>query len=306
MERTLYLLTGPTASGKESAAMRLAERLGGEIVSVDSMKIYRGMDIGTAKAPAEARRKVRHHMVDVAEPSETFSVAEYLAGAVEAERKICNRGRFAIFSGGTPLYIRGLLHGLFDGPAADWEIRRELLDRAEREGNESLHEELKRLDPEAAARIHPNDLKRVTRAIEVARITGEPISDRQTQLDSLARPARVAVLRREPDDLRHRIERRVDRMLEAGLVAEARALRDRLSRTAREGVGYKEILGYLDGEGSLSEARDRICARTWRMARKQMTWFRNLSPIRWFDVSSNDEADSVAERVEAFWKVSDA
>lgn len=280
-------------------ALILAERRGGEIVSVDSMKIYRGMDIGTAKAPLETRRRIRHYMIDVADPRERFSLAQYLQGAAEAEALIRGKGKKALHSGGTPLYVRGLLHGIFEGPSADWALRRELAERARREGVASLHDELKRLDPAAAERIHPNDVKRVTRAIEVARLTGEPISGRQVQVEQPPRPATVVVLRRAPEDLRRRIEGRVDRMLQSGLAEEVQALKSVLGPTAREAVGYKEMLDFLDGRCSLAEVRERICKRTWALARKQMTWFRGMRQAQWVDVAADEPPERTAERAHA-------
>ena len=305
MRDVLFLLTGCTAAGKEAVALRLADRFCGEIVSVDSMKVYRGMDIGSAKPSAEARRRVRHHMIDVVDPVEEFSLARYLEGAARAKADIRARHRVPIFSGGAPLYARGLLYGLFDGPAADWELRRKLMARAARDGNEALHRELGALDPAAAARIHPNDLKRVARAIEVARVTGSPISGRQTQFSGPPQPSRVAALRRGRLDLRARIEARVDRMFEAGLVEETRSLAGRMGRTARMGVGYRETLEYLDGVRDLAATRKRICQRTWRLSRKQTTWLGNFDRVDWVDVAPDESADSVADRVEALWRGDD-
>ena len=301
-ETTLDLLTGCTASGKESVALLLAERLDAEIISVDSVKVYIGLDIGSAKPSAEERHRIPHHLINVAPPHETFTLARYLDAAAKAEGEVRARGKRPIYSGGTPLYARGLLFGVFEGPPADRALRDALTSRADREGNASLHSELRTLDPEAAARIHPNDRKRVIRAIEVARLTGRPISEHQTQTQAAPRPARIVALRRGREDLRKRIEARVDRMLEAGLVEEVREMRDRLGPTASSAVGYKEVLEYLQGRCSLQEARERICLRTWRLSRKQMTWFRHLGRLRWVDVEPDEPAERVADRAQALWR----
>jgi len=214
------------ASGKERLALAVAERLGGEIISADSMKVYRGLDIGTAKPDAEARRRVPHHLVDVAEPTETFSAARWLALADAAIAEVAARGRVPIVSGGTPFYLKALLEGLFEGPAADPDLRRRLAEEARAGGTEALHARLARVDPAAARRIHPNDLRRIVRALEVWEKTGRPISDLQRQWGAGRRRYRplLVAIRRSPEDLTRRITERARRMLEAGLVDEVRRL----------------------------------------------------------------------------------
>jgi tRNA dimethylallyltransferase len=303
MAGVLHLLTGATASGKEAVALHLATRAHGEIVSVDSMKIYRGMNIGTAKPSIEDRRRVRHHMIDVVEPSESYSLAHYLENALEAKDAVEARGRLPVFSGGTPLYIRSLAYGVFSGPSANWTLRRELMDKAKREGTHALHAELQARDPVAADRIHPNDAKRIIRALEVFSLTGRRISDlhRQGPQAGPVRPVRIVALRRQAEDLRQRMEARIERMFSAGLVEEVRALMPHLGRTARNGVGYREVVQYLRGAQSLDETRQCIARRTWRMSRKQMTWFRGLPDVVWVDVSPGEAAESVADRVLRLW-----
>ena len=303
MAGVLHLLTGATSCGKKAVAICLAERLGGEIVSLDSMKVYRGMDIGTAKPTMEDRRRVRHHMIDIVDPSEPFSLAKYLGPANEAERSIEAQGKTALFSGGTGLYARGLLYGIFDGPSADRGIREELAGRVRVEGREVLHRELRRLDPAAAARIHPNDEKRLVRGIEVIRLTGRPLSALQTQhgRPEPARKAKVAALRRDAGDLRQRIDVRVQRMFDSGLVEEVRGLRERLGHTARAGVGYGEVLELLDGVRSLQETIEGVRRRTWRLARKQMTWIRSFQDTQWIDVGPDDAPRATADRILHVW-----
>ena len=222
----ILVITGQTASGKEGLAVAVAAALGGEIVSADSMKVYRGMDIGTAKPSADQRRAVPHHLLDVADPGETFSTALWARMADLALADIHARGRTPVVSGGTPLYLKALLEGMFEGPAADQGVRDRLRAEAEARGTGELHERLMKIDPAAAARIHRNDLRRIVRALEIWELTGTPISELQRQWGSRRpryRPLVVAI-RRDREDLTRRIRDRVRRMMEAGLVDEVRRL----------------------------------------------------------------------------------
>jgi len=303
--QVLRILTGQTASGKENVAVSLARREPLEIVSVDSMKVYRGLDIGTAKPSHRVREEVVFHLIDVVEPQETFTLVRFIEAAREAVADIERRGRVPLHVGGTPLYLRGLVYGVFDAPDADWALRETLLARAQREGNAVLHEELRRVDPVAAERLHPNDLKRVVRALEVAELTGRPISEQQTQYPA-ARPAaayRMVALRRGEEDLRQRINDRIDRMIEAGLTDELRrVLREgALSRTAGKAIGYREIGRHLKGELPLSQAVEEIRRRSWRFARKQMTWFKSFPDVCWLDVARDEPAEETAARVRAIF-----
>jgi tRNA dimethylallyltransferase len=284
-----FILTGPTGSGKSQLALTLAERLGTEVVSMDSMTLYRGMDVGTAKPGPEERRRVPHHLIDVLDPWESASVAWWLRRAAECCRDIEGRGRRVLFAGGTPLYLKALLCGLFDGPPADPELRRSLTEEAERLGPAALHARLAAVDPASAARLHPNDVRRVVRALEVGRLTGRPLSAWQTQwrpdasqdqpADAGRSPRPVLYLNPPRAELYARIDARVRRMVADGLVEEARALRSLprpLSREAAQAVGYKELFDHLDGRVSLDEAVTRIQARSRQLARRQLTWFRSL------------------------------
>ena len=297
-----WFLTGATAVGKTAVGIALAQRLGAEIISLDSMAIYRGMDIGTAKPPAAQRALVPHHLVDIVEPEEEFSVAQYVEAAGQAAGEIRSRGHEVLFVGGTPLYLKSLLRGLFDGPPADWQLRQEIEDELEEVGQEALYERLKQVDPVAAASIHPHDTRRMIRALEVYRATGEPISHQQLQFED-GRPAeacRVFVLRRSREELHARIETRVNRMIEGGLVDEVKNLTSaghRLSRTARQAVGYREALDYLAGLYNRDEMIARIKARTRRFAKRQGTWFRSLSECRFVDVAGEVDATSLAEQI---------
>jgi tRNA dimethylallyltransferase len=303
MTQTLYVLTGPTASGKTEAGGCLAAMMGAEIISVDSMNVYRGMDIGTAKPPRHIREQVPHHLVDVVDPSEAFNVARYVSLARQAIQDISARGRAPLCVGGTPMYLRALLSGLFDGPSADWDLRQELyrLGAAGEEGAQALHARLAAVDPVAAGRLHPRDVKRVVRALEVHAKTGVPISQLQHQwgsrLPSL-RGARLLALARQREDLRARIHRRVEEMFARGLVEEVRGLLRRaggMSRTARAAVGYAEVIAHIEEGMPLGEAVERVKKHTWRVARKQMTWLRHFPGVWCVDVSPDESAENLAQ-----------
>jgi tRNA dimethylallyltransferase len=295
-------LTGPTASGKTQVGLELARRLGGEILSLDSMAVYRGMDIGTAKPSPAERVGVRHHLIDLVEPAEDFSVAQYVATAEPLVNEITQRGREPLFVGGTPLYLKALLRGLFAGPAANWPLRAELNALAREAGPHALHERLSAIDPVAAARLPAADERRIIRAIEVFEHTGRPISEYQQQFDH-ARPAaacRVFVLDWPRAELYERIDRRVDGMFSAGLVAEVGALvagGAQLGRTASQAVGYREVLEHLEGRLSLDATIALVKTRTRQFAKRQLTWFRSLSECRHVPVSAALAPAAVAEQI---------
>ena len=277
-----FILTGPTASGKSQLALTLAERLGAEIVSMDSMALYRGMDVGTAKPGPDDRRRVPHHLLDVLDPWESASVAWWLRRAADCCRDIEGRGRRVLFVGGTPLYLKALLHGLFDGPPADEELRRRLAEEAERLGSPALHARLADVDAASAARLHPNDVRRVVRALEVWQLTGRPLSAWQTQWTvppNTADDRPVLFLNLPRAELYARIDERVRRMIADGLAEEVRALRRLprpLSREAAQAVGYREMFDHLEGRAGLEETIVRIQTRSRNLAKRQLTWFRSL------------------------------
>jgi tRNA dimethylallyltransferase len=280
------VLTGPTGSGKSQLALDLATRLDAEIVSMDSMTLYRQMDIGTAKPTAEERRRVPHHLIDVLEPWESASVAWWLERAAECCRTISARGKRPLFVGGTPLYLKALLFGLFKGPPADEAIRRRLSDEAASAGGAALHARLADVDPVSAARLHPNDVRRVIRALEVWELTNRPISDWQTQWNKETAhdyDGRCFLLDLPRSQLYARIDARVERMIADGLVEEVRALRQLerpLSREAAQALGYKEMFAFLDSKADLAETIQHIQRRSRRFAKRQMTWFRQLPACR--------------------------
>lgn len=300
-------LIGCTGCGKGRVGRMLAERIGAEIISADSMKVYRRMDIGTAKPTAEDRARVPHHLLDVAEPSERFSVAKYVEAADAAIANITARGRRILVVGGTCLHIKALSEGLFAGPGADPGLRAEMRRRAGQEGPAALHKELSQIDPKAAERIHPNDLRRIERALEVYQLTGTPISELQRQWDQagLRYDCRFYGLRREKDDQSHRINLRVHRMIELGLVDEVRALLAEpqgLSDVAAQAVGYAEVIAHLRGESTLEEAIEQIKINSRRLAKSQRTWFRRWQGVTWIDVAAEEPAESVVTRLEPLFE----
>jgi tRNA dimethylallyltransferase len=301
VERLIFIL-GATACGKGAIGREVARRLGGRIVSVDSMKVYRRMDIGTAKPAPDVRREIPHYCIDVAEPSEHFSVARYVECADAAVADIRRAGAVPLAVGGTSLYVKALSEGLFEGPSADADLRGELRRRADEQGTPALHAELAQVDAEAAGRIHPNDRKRIVRALEVYELTGTPISELQRQWGERRRYDGVFVgLRREQADLHHRINRRAERMIEAGLVDEVASLLAEpagLAPQAAQAVGYAEIIAHLRGELTLDEATERIKINTRRLAKKQRTWHRRWRDVQWLDLAGDEPPERTADRVQ--------
>jgi tRNA dimethylallyltransferase len=297
--RDYWFLTGPTASGKTEIGLELAELLSAEIVSLDSMAIYRGMNIGTAKPGPAERQRIAHHLLDLVEPTEDYSVAQYVAAAEQAVADIAARGKTALFVGGTPLYLKSLLRGIFSGPPADWALRGQWQQVIEREGAEHLHARLAQVDPQSALRLHPRDTRRVIRALEVWEKTGQSISALQQQFER-SRPSdqcRVFALQWPRQELGGRIDARVDAMFAAGFVDEARQLVDRhgpLSRTASQAVGYKEVLEHLSGARTQEETRELVKLRTRQFAKRQGTWFRSLSECRTVKLSGTVDSRRIA------------
>ena len=296
----VHFILGCTASGKGPVARELARRLGGQIVSVDSMKVYRRMDIGTAKPDAQARAEIPHHCIDIVEPDEHFSVARYVEHADRAIEQTASAGDVVLAVGGTALYTKALAEGLFDGPGADPQLRARLQARAEREGPAALHAELAGVDPQAARRIHPNDEKRIIRALEVYELTGEPISALQRQWGSSARRHDCAFvgLRRDRLDINARINARVKRMVQQGLRDEVAGLLAEpagLSPQAAQALGYAEMIDHLRGRCSLDEAVEGIKINTRPFAKRQRTWFRRFRNVNWIDVQPDAPPASVAE-----------
>ena len=296
----LIVVCGPTASGKTSLSVALALRCGGEVVSADSMQIYRELNVGTAKPDMAERRGVRHHMLNVASVTETYSVSRYEREAAACVDAIAARGRQPIVCGGTGLYIDALIHGAgFMENDPTGALRRALEAEWDEKGGEEMLRQLSAVDPASAARLHVNDRKRVLRALEVYRLTGRTITDHNRETQS--RPPRydAVILGIAPEDravLYERIDRRVDEMLERGLLDEVCALRERglLINTAAQAIGYKELAGYLDGRSSLEEGAALIKQKTRNYAKRQLTWFRRDPRVNWITYTKEDTLETVA------------
>ncbi|HLH75811.1 MAG TPA: tRNA (adenosine(37)-N6)-dimethylallyltransferase MiaA [Candidatus Binataceae bacterium] len=279
-------IVGPTGVGKSELALTLAERLGAEIVNADSRQLYRAMDIGTAKPTLAQRARVPHHLIDVVEPEESVDVARFKLMAEAAIGEIAGRGRPILIVGGSGLYLRALRQGLFQGPPAAPALRRELMELARREGVDRLHRSLMEIDPPSARRLHRNDLARVVRALEVYRLTGVPLSVHQAahRFSDRFAPSLTLGLRLEREELYRSLERRLDAMMEAGLVGEVNALLARglaHSPLLRHTIGYREIAAALAGEMSLAQALEQAKRATRQLAKRQMTWFRADPGIIW-------------------------
>ena len=302
MKSPLICIVGPTAVGKTEIAIQLAQHLDAEIVSLDSRQIYRGMDIGTAKPTPEQQRAVPHHLIDCVDVDQTFSVAEYQRLADTAIAEIRGREKRAMAVGGAGLYFRGIIDGLFDGPGADAEIRAKLQREVDEHGNVALHERLRRCDPETANRVHPNNLVRVIRALEIYELTGKPISALQQQwkMNEPRYPFRAFGLNMPRETLYQRIEERVDRMVEAGLIEEVKGLLDQgcpRNCVAMQSFGYKELIDYLDRNRTLDEAIALLKQNTRRFAKRQLTWFRNDPRIEWLDTSQFSSIDGIVDNL---------
>jgi tRNA dimethylallyltransferase len=280
--RRAFYLTGPTAVGKSALALELARQLDAEIIAVDSMTLYRGMDIGTAKTTPADQTLVRHHLLDVLDPWQCASVADYVQWATAAAADILARRKQPLFVGGTPLYLKALFRGLFPGPPADAHLRQVLEAQAEAEGTPILHTRLAKADPAAASRIHPNDRRRLIRALEVLTLTGLPISVQQTQHAEPTPDIKAVALLRDRPDLHARIDARVDHMIARGWLDEVRRLVRSprgLHSTPAQAVGYQELRHVLATTLPLETAITRIKQRTRQFAKRQETWFRSLTEV---------------------------
>jgi tRNA dimethylallyltransferase len=289
-------IVGPTASGKTEAALRVAEAVGAEILSIDSMVVYRGMDVGTAKPTAAERARVPHHLLDLVEPSDPFSVAAFQAAAREAADEVRRRGRPPLLVGGSGLYFRAVVDDL-DLPGTEPAVRAELEEEAALVGARGMHRRLSDLDPAAAAKIEPGNVRRTVRALEVAAITGRAFSSFAGAWDSFP-PDRVRVVgvRMPSEILARRIGARVEAMLEAGWLDEARTLVDRGFGgwlTATQAIGYAELARHLAGDLDLEEAVAVTVRRTRELARRQLAWFRRDPRVRWFDVGEDGAVEAV-------------
>jgi tRNA dimethylallyltransferase len=299
------IILGPTAVGKSTLGVELALRWRGEIISLDSMQVYRGMDIGTAKPGPEERGVCPHHLIDCRDVTDGWDVAHYLDAVRTAQAEIVARGAVPVMVGGSAMYIKALMDGLCDGPTASEAVRQELQAEIREQGLAHLHHtQLTKVDPVSAARIHPNDERRIVRALEVYRLTGRPMSELQTQW---AAPAathnRMIGLTMPRERLYERIDARVRAMIDMGLVDEVRRLRMaglEQNRSAAAAIGYAETIAHLDGEYDLARAVELIQRNTRRYAKHQLTWFRKDERIAWFDVARYADVAALADAVEAF------
>jgi tRNA dimethylallyltransferase len=297
----MILVLGVTASGKSRLGFDLANSLDTQIISIDSMKVYRRMDIGTAKPPLERRKQVKYHLIDVVEPSEAFSVDQFLDMTNSAIDQISGSGKPVIAIGGTAMYIKALLYGLFEGPGSDEAIREKLKQQIDQEGSGQLHKNLCTVDPEAGIRIHPNDHRRIIRALEVYELTGKPISSFQQQFNAekMLRDWTIVGLRREKDTESSRINQRVKKMVDLGLLDEVKSLltEDKpLSKQAAAAIGYAEMIEHLQGDISYEKAVENIKVNTRRLAKSQRTWFKTFKDVDWLDIEEDESPESIHQR----------
>ena len=294
----LRIIIGQTASGKSAIASRIARHSDYEIISVDSMKIYRGMDIGTSKPNAEQRKKIRYHLIDIIEPYEEYNVAKFVSDCDRAIADIIKRGKKPLLVCGTPLYLKALLYGIFADSGSDSQLRAEMEKTASEKGLAFLYEQLMKVDPAKADKIHANDRKRIIRALEVYKITGKPISTLQTHFKKteLRYPVTMVGLKWKSEELYQRINERVERMFKHGLVEEVKGLINSgkgLGKQSGDAIGYKEIVRHLNGEITLEAAKEEVKKGTRYLARKQMTWFRRFPDIKWIECKLGDDTDRI-------------
>lgn len=302
-------LMGPTAAGKTAAALALAERFPTEIISVDSVQVYRDMNIGTAKPEAEILARIPHHLIDIRAPGNAYSAAEFVTDASELITAIAARGRLPLLAGGTMLYFRALWQGLAQLPEANQELRQQLEIEARELGWVAMHERLRQIDAQAAARIHPNDPQRIQRALEVYFVTGRGISEWHNEQNRQMPPfhmLKMAVAPRERRHLHERIEQRFHDMLAAGLIDEVRGLRERYDLQAdlpaMRAVGYRQVWSHLDGDLSYQQMVDRGIAATRQLAKRQLTWLRRESGVIWYDLENKEVTRNIINAVERFVK----
>jgi tRNA dimethylallyltransferase len=298
MLRKILVILGPTASGKTKVSLEIADILKGEIISADSRQIYRFMDIGTAKPVLEERKRIPHHLIDIVNPDEYFSAADYSTKTREAVKDVLGRGKEPIIVGGSGLYLRALVKGIFMGPGRDEKLRSELKEKAEKSGVESLYKELEQKDPEAAKKIGQHNLVRIIRALEVYELTGKKISDLQKNGEYPSEEYDFIKIGLELDRERlyQRIEQRVEQMIKAGLVEEVKSLKEKrydLRFAPLRTFGYKEIFQYLDGKMSLDEAKEKIKLETRHYAKRQITWFKKEEEIFWLDAEKENLRDEI-------------
>ncbi|MFC1674520.1 tRNA (adenosine(37)-N6)-dimethylallyltransferase MiaA [Candidatus Omnitrophota bacterium] len=300
MKPQVLFLVGPTAVGKTDIAAKLAGKINAEVISCDSMQIYKGMDILTSKPTAAIKKRIPHHLFDLVLPTKNYNVSRYSKEANIKIRKILGRGRVPLIVGGTGFYSGALTDGIFKAKSENSKIRKELYKQAESLGGASLHKKLKKVDPEAASKIHPNDTRRIVRALEVYRVTGRRISELQKEKKGLRDKYRLKIfcLNMQRGKLYQKIDNRVDRMFRQGLLSEVkRLLKKGLSRTAAGAIGIKEIKGYLEGLYDLEEAKRLIKRNSRRYAKGQLTWFRRDNAIIWINIKDKESPADTVRRI---------
>lgn len=300
MKPRLIFLVGPTAVGKTKIAAALAKKLNAEIISCDSMQIYKGMDIITSKPAVALRKKIAHHLVDLIRPSEEYNVSKYRRDALKKAKEIIRKQKTPLFVGGTGLYMSVFIDGIFKAKAENKHLRNQLYKEAGLKGSRYLHQRLMGIDAEAAAKIHPHDTKRIIRALEVFKTTGRPISKLQKQRKGIAEKYNIKIfcLNMARENLYQRIDERVDKMFKRGLITEVKKLlKLRLSRTASFAIGIRELRGYFDGLYDLEEARRLIKRNTRLYAKRQLTWFRKDNRIEWVKIKKRETAKEAAEKI---------
>lgn len=300
----LVVILGPTAVGKTKISIQLAKRFSGEIISGDSMQIYRGMDIGTAKITKEEMEGIPHHLIDIKNPDESFSAYEFQQLVRKKIKEITERNNLPMIVGGTGLYIQSVIYDYqFVDHSRDEKIRKKLYERLEKEGIDPLYDELKNIDPIGAETIHPNNERRVIRALEIYYTTGETITERKAkQQRDLLYDVKLVGLTMERDVLYERINKRVDEMIRQGLVNEAKAFYDQGLRNVQsiQAIGYKELFDYFDGKTTLEEAIELIKKNTRNFAKRQLTWFRNKMDVEWFNMTDSQKFDENLEKISEF------
>jgi tRNA dimethylallyltransferase len=296
----VIFIVGPTAVGKSEIAVALASKVNAEIISCDSMQVYKKMKIATQKPSAALRRRVKHHLISIISPAREYSAADYQKQAHSKVKEIIKKGKFPLFVGGSGFYMSILLDGIFKGQTKDKKIRGRLYRKAGRYGREKLYRELAKVDPQAALKIHPHDLRRIVRALEVYEKTRVPISELQKQRKGVLGGHQVQIfcLNRDREDLYRRIDRRVDVMFRQGLVREAKGLLDgRLSQTASQAIGINEIKGYYDGQFDLEEAKRLIKRNSRHYAKRQLSWFRRDKRIDWIVIRPKESIKDIVKKI---------
>ncbi|MBU1042858.1 MAG: tRNA (adenosine(37)-N6)-dimethylallyltransferase MiaA [Candidatus Omnitrophica bacterium] len=296
----VLFLVGPTASGKTAVAIEIAKKINGEIISADSMQVYRGMDILSAKPSMEEQKAVAHHLIDILEPNEDYSVAIFRQKALEAIENILSRGKIPLIVGGTGLYVKALTKGLFSDNGKDEQLRKELTQESKHKGNLHLYARLQSVDPQAAKKIHHNDMRRVIRALEVFEISSRKISELKTEIEGLDEKYdfKIFGIERERRELYQRIEQRVDQMFEAGFLDEVKNLLSKeLSPTAKQALGIKQISEYLEAKCGLDFAKKTIKRDSRRFAKRQLTWFRQDKDIIWTLAGEETSPQEIAEKI---------